>query len=283
MKATLDRNKVSALQCAAGAVTDHNAELSSHLRRGIAIFTESPPISERLRCEANGAHKYIEDFATALKALPRGCAPVKRTMRRMRESCRELILDLKATERLLPDSVPEADRRAFLDSIELAASEELSFHNLVTGESGAEPDCPHFAYCRRINNSVNSIKKRFTQLNIAIQHIERDLRMKAPPAEAKAETQGNPTPTHKSRTGVTKADLRSAVKTILRGEDVNLTKPGPRLTRAKLQQIDAAEAYKESHCGCTLRNACIKSFVRKRGGYSSGLSMDESMRRRTGE
>ena len=178
--------KVSALQCAAGAVTDHNAELSSHLKRGLAIFTETPPISERLRCETNGAHKYIEDFATALKALPRGCAPVKRTLRNVRESCKELIRSLKETERLFPDSVPEADRRAFLDCIELVASEELGFYNLVTGESGAEPDCPHFAYCRRINNSVNSIKKQFTHLNIAIQHIERDLRIKASSAEPKA-------------------------------------------------------------------------------------------------
>ena len=168
--------KVSALQCAAGAVTGHNAELSSHLKRGVAIFTETPPISERLRCETNGAHKYIEDFATALKALPRGCPPVKRTMGKMRDSCRELILGLKETERLLPDSVPEADRRAFLDCIALVSDEELGFYNLVTGESGAEPDYHHFLYCKRINNSVNSIKKRFTKLNIAIQHIERDLR-----------------------------------------------------------------------------------------------------------
>ena len=274
--------KVSALQCAAGAVTDHNAELSSHLKRGLAIFTETPPISERLRCETNGAHKYIEDFATALKALPRGCAPVKRTLRNVRESCKELIRSLKETERLFPDSVPEADRRAFLDSIAFVASEELSFYNLVTGESGAEPDYPQVLYCRRINNSVNSIKKQFTQLNIAIQHIERDLQMKSPPAEAGTEAQGSPASRRKSRSSVTKADLRTAVKTILRGNDVNLPKPGPRLTAAKHKQIAAAEDYRKTHCGCTLHNACLKSFVPETGGYASGESLYESMRRRTG-
>ena len=183
MKETNQKNKVAALRSAASAVMAHNAELSAHFKRGVAIFTECPPISERLKCETNGAHKYIEDFATALKALARGCAPVKRTMKKLRESCRELILKLKETEKLLPDSVPEADRRAFLDGIELAENEEVGFYNLVTGESGAKPDFPHELYCQRIDNSVNSIKKKLTALNIAIQHIERDMRRKAPAAD----------------------------------------------------------------------------------------------------
>lgn len=183
MKETNQKNKVAALRSAACAVTAHNAELAAHFKRGVAIFTETPPISERLKCETNGAHRYIEDFATALKALARGCAPVKRTMKELRESCRDLILKLKETEKLLPDSVSEADRRAFLDGVELAETEEVSFYNLVTGESGAEPDCPHELYCQRIDNSVNSLKKKLTRLNIAIQHIERDFRRKAPPAD----------------------------------------------------------------------------------------------------
>jgi len=270
MKETNQKNKVAALRSAARAVTAHNAELAAHFKRGVAIFTETPPISERLKCETNGAHRYIEDFATALKALARGCAPVKRTMKELRESCRDLILKLKETEKLLPDSVSEADRRAFLDGIELAETEEVSFYNLVTGESGAEPDCPHELYCQRIDNSVNSLKKKLTRLNIAIQHIERDLRQ---PAAA------NPPPNRKSRSVVTKSDLRTAVKTILRGEDVNLKKPGPRLNPAKCRQIAAAEKYRDTHCGCTLHNACLKSFVREPGGYASGKSLYLAMLR----
>ena len=195
-------------------------------------------------------------------------------------SCRELIHKLKGTESLLPDSVPEADRRAFLDSIELVSIEELGFYNLVTGESGAEPGCHHSLYRKRINNSVRDIKRRFTQLNISIQHIERDMKMKSPPAEPATATQSPATPRRKSRSAATKADLRTAVKTILRGEDVNIPKPGPRLTAAKRRQIANAEKYKNTHCGCTLHNACVRSFVYERDGYASAESLYESFRQR---
>ena len=77
----------------------------------------------------------------------------------------------------------------------------------------------------------------------------------------------------------TKADLRAAVKTILRGEDMNLSKPGPRLTAAKRRQIAAAKKYRDTHCGCSLHNACLKSFVRKPGGYASGKSLYLAMLR----
>ena len=264
--------KVSALQSAAGAVTDHNAELSSHLKRGVAIFTETPPISERLRCETNGAHKYIEDFATALKALPRGCGPVKKTMKRMLSSCRELIRRLKGTESLLPLSVPEADRRAFLDSIELVATEELGFYNLVTGESGLEPDCNPFLYRKRINNSVRDIKKKFTQLNIAIQHIERDMRQK--PDNVK------PTGVSKMRRSrsdpATRGDILSAARRLAKGDIYE--RPGPKPTDEKKKQIGAALNYKKTHCGCTYRNACFKSFVHMPNGYASPKSLYESTR-----
>ena len=72
---------------------------------------------------------------------------------------------------------------------------------------------------------------------------------------------------------VTKADLRAAVKTILRGEDMNAAKPGPRLTPTKRRQIDAAKDYLATHRGCTLHNACLRSFVRAKGGYKSAMSL----------
>ena len=53
----------------------------------------------------------------------------------------------------------------------------------------------------------------------------------------------------------TKSDLRTAVRTLLRGEDMSAAKPGPRLNAAKRRQIEAAEAYRKSHAGCTLHNA----------------------------
>ena len=106
----------------------------------------------------------------------------------------------------------------------------------------------------------------------------------APPGAAVA---GRP-PYHAARrdasphqTVVTKADLRAAVKTILRGEDVNAAKPGPRLTPAKQRQIEAAEAWRASHAGCSLHNACIRSFAPARGGYRSAKALYECMRRQT--
>ena len=82
-----------------------------------------------------------------------------------------------------------------------------------------------------------------------------------------------------SQRPATKADLRAAVKTILRGEDVNLSKPGPRLTQAKRRQIAAAEKYRKTHCGCTLHNACLRSFAALPGGYASGKSLYLAMLR----
>ena len=92
--------------------------------------------------------------------------------------------------------------------------------------------------------------------------------------------QGSPPPVQTPpQRAATRSDLREAVKTILRGEDMSAAKPGPRITAAKRRQIEAAEAYRKSHAGCTLHNACIKSFVPARGGYRSANAMYECMRR----
>ena len=81
----------------------------------------------------------------------------------------------------------------------------------------------------------------------------------------------------------TKADLRAAVKTILRGEDVNAAKPGPRLTPAKRRQIEAAEAWRKSHAGCSLHNACMRSFVPAKGGYKNAMALYRTMKRNDGD
>ena len=75
----------------------------------------------------------------------------------------------------------------------------------------------------------------------------------------------------------TKSDLRAAVKTILRGEDVNAAKPGPRLTPAKRRQIEATETWRKSHAGCSLHNACMRSFVPAKGGYKSADALYSHM------
>ena len=79
---------------------------------------------------------------------------------------------------------------------------------------------------------------------------------------------------------VTKADLRAAVKTIIRGEDVFASKPGPRITPAKQRQIDAAKKWRATHAGCSLHNACIRSFVPAKGGYKNGKALYRVMLRK---
>jgi len=79
---------------------------------------------------------------------------------------------------------------------------------------------------------------------------------------------------------VTKADLRAAVKTIIRGEDVFASKPGPRITPAKQRQIDAAKKWRATHAGCSLHNACIRSFVQTKGGYKNGKALYRVMLRK---
>ena len=77
----------------------------------------------------------------------------------------------------------------------------------------------------------------------------------------------------------TKNDMRAAVRTILRGEDVTSSKPRHRKNPAKRQQLKAALEYKNSHAGCTLHNACARSFVSIAGGYSSAKSLYRIMLR----
>ena len=80
---------------------------------------------------------------------------------------------------------------------------------------------------------------------------------------------------------VTKSDLRTAVSTILRGDDMNVAKPGPRLTPAKRRQIEVVEEYRATHRGCSLYNACIRSFVPSNGGYKSAKTIYEHIRKNT--
>ena len=79
----------------------------------------------------------------------------------------------------------------------------------------------------------------------------------------------------------TKADLRAATKTILRGEDVTTAKPGPRLTPTKQLQIEAVEKYRATHRGCSLFNACMRSYIPAKGGYKNPKVIYEHIRRQT--
>ena len=120
------------------------------------------------------------------------------------------------------------------------------------------PRLPRKAYLKHLVAAREAIYDALNTLN-----CELFVRTAAPPA--------SPPP------AATKSDLRAAVKTILRGEDVNAAKPGPRLTPAKRQQIEAAEAWRKSHAGCSLHNACMRSFVPAKGGYKSADALYSHM------
>ena len=77
----------------------------------------------------------------------------------------------------------------------------------------------------------------------------------------------------------TKSDLKAAVKTILRGVDVTVSKPRHRKNPARRQQIKAALEYQNSHAGCSLHNACVRSFVQLADGYSSAKSLYRTLLR----
>lgn len=75
--------------------------------------------------------------------------------------------------------------------------------------------------------------------------------------------------------------LRMAVHTIMHGNDFSASKPGPRPTPAKQRQIEAAKAWRKNHAGCTLHNACIRSFVPAKGGYKSAKTMYVVLKRKS--
>ena len=129
---------------------------------------------------------------------------------------------------------------------------------------GSAPRLPRKAYLKHLVSAREAIYAALNTLN-----CELFVRTAAPPA--------SPPP------AATKSDLRAAVKTILRGEDVNAAKPGPRLTPAKRRQIEAAEAWRKSHAGCSLHNACMRSFVPAEGGYKNAMALYRTMKRNDGD
>ena len=45
---------------------------------------------------------------------------------------------------------------------------------------------------------------------------------------------------------------------------------------------EAAAAYRKSHAGCTLHNACMRSFVAATGGYKNAMALYRTMKRNDG-
>ena len=252
-------DEVRALREAIAGVIRHNRRLRDAVRRGLDA---SPPLSHALNCERNGAHALIENVATAAKRLPRGFAAAQVPLTLLKESSLSL---LESLDRLAAD-LPADLRRAMRHATAAASTVEERFHNFAVGASGADPDLPPDECAHRIDCFVRDLKRAFADINTALLDAE----------DSRAFPQSRTPPCKRRRSkgkAATKSDLHAAVKTILRGEDVNAAKPGPRLTAAKRRQIKAAEDYRATHCGCTLHNACLRSFVFEKGGYCSWKAM----------
>ena len=208
--------------------------------------------STGLDCTLNGALDHIMVLYERLLLFPQGYVPSEK-VDFMVESTNALI---SAVERRYRLASAHKAGQAFRESLRW-------WH--TTNEFHAMP--PE-AYKKHMIDSREGFIAALREFNC-------ELFKSTIPQPAAAETP----PRRKSRSVVTKSDLRTAVKTILRGEDVNLKKPGPRLNPAKRRQVAAAEKYRKTHCGCTLHNACLKSFVPETGGYSSGKSLYLAMLR----
>ena len=242
-------DEVRALREAIAGVIRHNRRLRDAVRRGLDA---SPPLSHALNCERNGAHALIENVATAAKRLPRGFAAAQVPLTLLKESSLSL---LESLDRLAAAAASTVEER---------------FHNFAVGASGADPDLPPDECTHRIDCFVRDLKRAFADINTALLDAE----------DSRAFPQSRTPPCKRRRSkgkAAPKSDLHAAVKTILRGEDVNAAKPGPRLTAAKRRQIEAAEQYRATHCGCTLHNACLRSFVFEKGGYKSAMALYSHM------
>ena len=126
-----------------------------------------PPREERisriLDCEGNGAHVLIENFATAIKAVPRGDL----------ESYPDLFL-AECTDFLnyLEDNLHSSEcAQAIWDIRQL----EERFSNFIKGISGADSNISPQEYSHRIDKFVSDLKALFSALGHAIIKLEYEL------------------------------------------------------------------------------------------------------------
>ena len=178
----------------------------------------------------------------------------------------------------------------------------ISILGIVLGSLYAEATAESKVFSSRVEDvqvELISLKKRLPEDSSRAQLPDvQYLEYKSVYLEAKRYTKEHENPTKTDATGrvppvmgnvkkprsgaapATKADLRAAVKTIIRGEDVFASKPGPRITPAKQRQIDAAKKWRATHAGCSLHNACIRSFVPAKGGYKNAAVLYSFFHRR---
>lgn len=119
-------------------------------------------LSRLLDCEANGAHKLLEDFATAAKKIPRGEFPDD-WLDELLASCNDLTI---ALVELLADS------HGCQTAIYTVQRTEERLVNYLKGVSGAGEPPTREKYVEHINELLGELKECFAQLGLALVSFE---------------------------------------------------------------------------------------------------------------
>ena len=141
-----------------------------HARAALPCFFNR--LSRLLDCEANGAHKLLEDFATAAKKIPRGEFPVDR-LDELLVSCNDLTFALVD---LLADS------HGCQTAIYTVQRTEERLVNYLKGVSGAGEPPTREKYVEHINELLGELKECFAQLGLALVSFEFALEHPTPAA-----------------------------------------------------------------------------------------------------
>lgn len=168
----------ASIRRAADAIVSHCKGLAEAARQGFGI---SPPLSESLRCERNGAHMLIENLATALKKLPRGDFDLQLAMNDAKAAFAELLEEIDGIAKNLPEKIYSAISAAAIKASDVAER----CCNLTIGVSGASEDISSQEYVTRINKYVRDLKDALrdlsTSVHMAEHHLEHPPLAETPP------------------------------------------------------------------------------------------------------
>lgn len=151
-------NIITLFDAAVAAIKESHETLKAKLTPIFIGYSSNilPPRPERasriLDCEANGAHKLLEDLASGAKAQARG---------ELGDSTEELLKDCKKFLDFLADNLKSSDCEAAINDVRQTVG---AFINLIRGDSGCDPSITKRQYNRRIDKFIRDLKKLFRDL-----------------------------------------------------------------------------------------------------------------------
>lgn len=170
-------NIITLFDAAVAAIKESHETLKAKLTPIFIGYSSNilPPRPERasriLDCEANGAHKLLEDLASGAKAQARG---------ELEAAPDELLASCNSFLFFLQDNLKSPDCETAINMILSTIGE---FTNLIKGLSGCDPDITTKEYHKRINKYIRKLKDRFLNLSNAIVKYEFTLSERAKAAQ----------------------------------------------------------------------------------------------------